>query len=214
MIYNINQLQAMRLANAAWQEVDTTSIRNCWQKAGILPKRNPSSPATNPSIPVSSLLFDEPSTSQMASDPVSQAEKEVQLALDDLVSTGALQKRNRMDLESLLNPSGEAQVLVETSDHEIFNAVMETAKARETIDITGCDNSDNNIEDDDTPHKPRPTRREALIAASTIAEYIIEWNDPQARKMEAMLAAFNRQLRVEETKGLKETRLTDFYQYT
>ena len=29
-IYNINQLQAMRLAQAAWNEVNTTTIQNCW----------------------------------------------------------------------------------------------------------------------------------------------------------------------------------------
>jgi hypothetical protein len=36
-IYDIDQLQAMHLADAAWHEVDTTTIRHCWQKAGILP---------------------------------------------------------------------------------------------------------------------------------------------------------------------------------
>ena len=36
-IYGINQLQAMRLADVAWNEVDTTTIKNCWKKAGILP---------------------------------------------------------------------------------------------------------------------------------------------------------------------------------
>ena len=36
-IYNINQLDAMRLADLAWCEVDTTTIRNCWDKASIIP---------------------------------------------------------------------------------------------------------------------------------------------------------------------------------
>jgi hypothetical protein len=35
-IYNINQLEAMWLTNAAWREVDVTTIRHCWHKAGIL----------------------------------------------------------------------------------------------------------------------------------------------------------------------------------
>lgn len=36
LIYEIDQLEAMCLADAAWSEVDTTTIRNCWKKTGIL----------------------------------------------------------------------------------------------------------------------------------------------------------------------------------
>jgi hypothetical protein len=37
-IYDINQLQAMRLAATAWYKVDATTIWNCWYKSGILPE--------------------------------------------------------------------------------------------------------------------------------------------------------------------------------
>ena len=57
-IYDINQFQAMHLADLAWHEVDTTTIQNCWHKAGILPDMDalPSSSLTEPSIAISSLL--------------------------------------------------------------------------------------------------------------------------------------------------------------
>jgi hypothetical protein len=42
-IYNINQLQAMRLADLAWHDVKTSTIQNCWRKSGILPDINSSS---------------------------------------------------------------------------------------------------------------------------------------------------------------------------
>jgi hypothetical protein len=87
-IYDINQLQAMRIADAAWCEVDATTIRNCWRKAGILPERDSST--CQPSIPVASLLHD-PS---FETDPLAHAEKQVEAALDDLVTTGALQAKN------------------------------------------------------------------------------------------------------------------------
>jgi hypothetical protein len=54
-MYDIDQLQAMRLVDMAWHEVDVTTIRNCWKIAGILPLASPI-PAPNLSIPVSSLL--------------------------------------------------------------------------------------------------------------------------------------------------------------
>ena len=81
-----------------------TTIHN-W----ILPEINSSSSSTRaqPSIPISSLL---------TSDPVAEAEKQVEAALDDLIDRGALQARNRMDIKSLLNPAGESQVMTEASD--------------------------------------------------------------------------------------------------
>jgi len=44
-IYDINQLQAIWLADLAWHKVDTTTIRNCWHKAGILPTMDSFVPA-------------------------------------------------------------------------------------------------------------------------------------------------------------------------
>jgi hypothetical protein len=36
-------------------------------------------------------------------------------------------------------------------------------------------------------------------------------NDALVRKMEALLGSFNRLLRLEETRGLKDAHLTDFF---
>ena len=48
----------MRLADAAWKEVDAMTIRNCWRKAGILPSIEAMAPglSVTPSIPISMLL--------------------------------------------------------------------------------------------------------------------------------------------------------------
>ena len=91
-IYDINQLQAMCLADFAWHEVNTTTIQNCWHKGGILPDVHalPSSSQYKPLIPISSLLHD--SSSEM--DPIAHAERQVGLALNDLEETSALQKSN------------------------------------------------------------------------------------------------------------------------
>ncbi|KIK77896.1 hypothetical protein PAXRUDRAFT_165457 [Paxillus rubicundulus Ve08.2h10] len=53
-IYNIDQLEAMQLAQDAWNEVDTTTIQNCWQKASIFPDSVPS--PSQPTLPISSLI--------------------------------------------------------------------------------------------------------------------------------------------------------------
>ena len=107
------------MADAAWNDVDMTTIQNCWRKAGILPDMDPT-PSTQSSIPISSLLRD----SIVQTDSVAHAEREVEDVLDKLVAMGALQARNRMDIKALLNPAGESHVLTETSDREIYQAVI------------------------------------------------------------------------------------------
>ena len=124
----------MRIADAA--SVWSATIQNCWRKAGILPEVNSASSHTvQPSIPVSALLNDPVS----GIDPVAHAEKQVEAALNDLVATGALQTKNRMDIESLLNPTGKSHVLTDISDQEIYQAVIDSISARENIEINGGD---------------------------------------------------------------------------
>jgi hypothetical protein len=153
-------------------------------------------------FPISSLIC---ADSLVQTDPVAHAERQVEEALDELVATGALQMGNRMDIESLLNPAGKSHVLTEMSDQEIYEAVINAITARENIDISGGDDIDDN------PIEPCPTRRDVLKAVSTIEKYTSDLNDPMARKIEALLGSFNRQLRLEETRGMKNATLTDFF---
>ena len=189
------------MADEAWKDVDTTTIQNCWRKAGILPDMSPRT--TEPSIPISSLVNNIPA--QM--DPITEVEQQVEIALDDLVATGTLQTKNRMDINSLLNPEGECQVLTETSDEEIYQAIMDSIEARENIEISGGDDVN-----DDIVIKPCPTRREVLKAVSTIGACIEDLDDPNMCKLEALLGLLNRQLRLNETRNMRDTRLTDFFQ--
>ncbi|TFK91129.1 DDE-domain-containing protein [Polyporus arcularius HHB13444] len=191
-IYDINQLEAMRLAEAAWREVDATTIRHCWRKAGILPIF-PDTPVPMPTIPISSLLRTD------APDPVAEAESSVERALDELVDTGALQKANRMDLNSLLNPAVEAQVISEISEEDIFCAVQEQ---KETGDGAGGD---------DEPVEVCPTRSEVLQAAALLTRYSGSVDDPLARKLEDLLARFTRQVRIESQASMRNTSITNYF---
>jgi hypothetical protein len=60
-----------------------------------------------------------------------------------------------MDLENLLNPIGESQNMQETSDDDIFGAVMKCRNARE--DVSGGDDVDGA-----SPCKPLPSRCEVM----------------------------------------------------
>lgn len=163
--------------------------------------------STIPLIPISSLLHDSPSKI----DPVAHAEKQVEVALDDLVTTGVLQKSNQMDIESLFNPAGESHVLMEGSDCQIYQSVMDAMVACENIKI----NSGNNIDDDlDVSHEPPPTQHDVLKVVTTIGKYTDDINDPIVHKMEVILGAFTRQLCLNETITMKSSVLTDFVDRT
>jgi hypothetical protein len=200
LIYEIDQLEAMRLADVAWREVDTTTIRNCWRKAGIIPDTlyKPSTTSTL-SVPVSSLLNSEPL------EGVDRAEKDISDSLNQLEERGVLQKRNRMDLEDLLNPASEEELVGEISDEEIFQSVVDMHEAEQMMEVNGGYDVDDDVVDE------KPTRKEALAAAFTLRSYVADINEPFARKLEGILASFGRQTRLEEAQSLETTYITDYF---
>ena len=113
---------------------------------------------------------------------------------------------NRMNIGNLLNPAGESQLLTETSDKDIFQCVMDAIEACENINTNGGDDVDDGV-----AIEPQPTRREVLKAVLTISKYIDELDDPLSRKIEGLLQSFNRQLRLDKTKSMKDTVLTKYF---
>jgi uncharacterized protein YqeY len=139
--------------------------------------------------------------------PIIDAETKVQRALDELVSTGVLQPCNRMDLEALLNPLDERRMMEEVTDEEICQTVLKATKAREESVLKGGDDGD----DDDTPIEAPPSRREVLQAASVISKYLDHQDEPVARKLEAVLASFKRQICLQQSSSMGETAITDYF---
>ena len=99
-------------------------------------------------------------------------ERQVELALDKLVLRGTLQKGNKMDINSLLNPAGESYVLTEASDADIFQAVTDAFEAHENVEINGGDDVD-----EDSPIKPHLAQSDVLQATSMITDYFSTKND-------------------------------------
>ena len=46
-------------------------------------------------------------------------------AVEELIERGALQKANCMDIDVLLNPADERHVIMEITDGEIYQAVLD-----------------------------------------------------------------------------------------
>ena len=111
-----------------------------------------------------------------------------------------------MNIGNLLNPAGESQLLTETSDEDIFQCVMDAIEARENINTNSGDDVDDGV-----AIEPQPTRWEVLKAVLTISKYIDELDDPLSHKIEGLLRSFNRQLRLDKTKSMKDTVLTKYF---
>lgn len=56
----------------------------------------------------------------------------------------------------------------------------------------------------------KPSRRDAITAASTIRKYVVDLDEPFARKLEVILSSFGRQTRLDEFQSLSPTNITDF----
>jgi len=67
-----------------------------------------------------------------------------------------------MDIEALLNPADESQVMDETTDEEICQAVLDVRRAQEEGLINGGDDD----VDDDASVEPCPMHREVQYTSS------------------------------------------------
>ncbi|KAF8224306.1 hypothetical protein L208DRAFT_1312310 [Tricholoma matsutake] len=114
-----------------------------------------------------------------------------------------------MYIEALLNPADELpQVMEETTDEEICQAMLDARKAQEEGLING---GDDDVDDDSSAIEPCPTHREVLQAASVINKYIDTLDDPIARSLEGVLASFRYQMQLEMSCSMKSTHLTDYF---
>ncbi|KAJ7637454.1 hypothetical protein B0H17DRAFT_1217079 [Mycena rosella] len=102
---------------------------------------------------------------EMVPDTVADAENVLSQTLDDLESHRVLQKRNWLDTQDRVDVP-EEQVPEDTTDEDIAEAVQKMHKDRQDIEINGGD-------DHDGPAlEPKPTRKEALQAISTLQRYL------------------------------------------
>ncbi|KAF9553851.1 hypothetical protein CPC08DRAFT_645079 [Agrocybe pediades] len=110
-----------------------------------------------------------------------------------------------MNIESLLNPVGEAKEK-DANEEDICEAVLMAKVARENIEINGGDDVD-----EDIPPEPLPTYKDLLSAVSVIRRYVEESNEPIARRLDKTLAPFCMHLRNTHIKSQKATVLTDYF---
>lgn len=179
-IYDINILEAMRLADISQNKVDTTTICNCWCKTSILPISllNPKS-NTCPTVPISSLI-----NADSVEIALATVEKEVSDSLSHLEKIGVLHIQNWMALTELLNLEDENVMHDDKSDKDICQAVLEQHQAEENGEMNSGDGN-KAIE-----VKEKPAYQDALQAALMLKEYIADI-DRFACKLKAMLQSLD-----------------------
>ncbi|KAF8545932.1 hypothetical protein OG21DRAFT_1528160, partial [Imleria badia] len=197
-IYDIDQLEAMHLADEAW--------------AGILPDFNDESPMQS-AIPVSSLVHPVSwsnsavgaAAAAPASDPMVQAENLLQAALNDLELCSVLQHSNQMNISELLNPAAESHDIFNASEKDIHNAVMEAKRVQEQSTLLGNDDNDPESVEPDISYK------EALTAAMSLQKYTKNIDNPLAHKLEVVLSTFGQMTLTEKMKSMRDTKLTSYF---
>ena len=187
-IYDINQLEAMHLADIAWSHVRPKVHRNCWAKAGILPLQD--SASENPVMSIDNLL-----------NPAQSAEQELEAEVDELVERGCLQRRHRMDLEEMLNPKGEhgSGILTHTNE-EIVEALQGI-----NLDVEVMDLEDQGVK------VCVVSRKEALKAMDTLQCFVSDCTDEWARSLETALIAMTHKTQYKAVKNIKDTVITSYF---
>ncbi|KAJ7677196.1 hypothetical protein B0H17DRAFT_945305 [Mycena rosella] len=98
----------------------------------------------------------------------------------------------------------EEQVVEDATDEEIFEAVQKMCHPKENMKINGGDDDEGAA-----PQEPKPTRKEALQAISTLRKCLEDIDSLFAQKLELGLATFGRETRLEASKELVSTSITD-----
>ena len=108
-----------------------------------------------------------------------------------------------------MNPEPERQVVEDTTDEEIYQAVMTNCADVENMEIAGgTDNSDDNAE-----ILPCPSQRAALEAAQILGRYVGVLKDSYSQKLENLLLSFGRQTHFEEARNLVPSQITDHFNF-
>ncbi|KAJ7683867.1 hypothetical protein B0H17DRAFT_1137491 [Mycena rosella] len=100
----------------------------------------------------------------------------------------------------------EEQVVQDAMDEEIFEAVQKMCHAKENMEINGGDD-----DKEAAPQEPKPTRKGALQAISTLRKYLEYVDGSCAQKLELGLAIFGWETFLEASKELFFTSITDYF---
>jgi hypothetical protein len=74
------------------------------------------------------------------------------------------------------------------------------------------ENQEENNGDDDGSHaEPRPTCKEALQAVAMLSRFLEDVDGPFACMLEGSLTKFGRETRLEQSRGLVSTSITDYF---
>ncbi|KAJ6506499.1 hypothetical protein C8R45DRAFT_1090189 [Mycena sanguinolenta] len=110
-----------------------------------------------------------------------------------------------MNVDELLNVPEEDVRIDNSTEKEICAAVTEKRALEQMLEINGSDDHDT------AALAPGPSRLQALEAALTLREYILDRDDEFARQMEVVLARFGRQTCLDGMKAMRETQMTDYF---
>jgi hypothetical protein len=122
-------------------------------------------------------------------------------------------KKCRDALLLKIKKADPADCLTDAEEHWLDNNANHV---EEDAIIQKLDREDREINGGDDNHQdssgePKPTRKEALRAISTLSQFLADIDGAFARKLEVSLSAFGRETQYEETKNLVSTSITDYF---
>ncbi|KAJ7854498.1 hypothetical protein B0H13DRAFT_2358461 [Mycena leptocephala] len=97
------------------------------------------------------------------------------------------------------------QVMEDSTDEEIFEAVQKMRDDRENMETNAGDDGADSAQD------PKPTRKDTLQALLILRRYLQDEHGTYARKLELGLATFGRETQLECSKHMIPTTITDYF---
>ncbi|KIK80199.1 hypothetical protein PAXRUDRAFT_159272 [Paxillus rubicundulus Ve08.2h10] len=112
-----------------------------------------------------------------------------------------------MDLAEFLNPAAKTHNIFNSTDEDIYQAIMDAKAAWEA-------NSEGNSDEVNVgPVKLGPTHSDALQVALVVGKYIKDFDDLFMCKLDSMLGLLGKRTWVLEMHTMKDTNLNGYFEH-
>lgn len=196
-LYKIDQLQAMRLAQEAWDNVTKRTVFNCWRNVRILTPRGPDGKVLAEAT--------EEAEGSPSNPDVEAAVAELDEAIRALAKKAIAPARVMRAQEMLDNDDGETEGTL--GDEEIMEQVLRDHRADEAEQ-----NGEEVVEDsDDDEPEPVITANEAKGYLRDLARFFDSRDEAEFRGASKIVPGLIRRLNLIEIAGKEQTKVTDFF---
>ncbi|EJU04651.1 DDE-domain-containing protein [Dacryopinax primogenitus] len=201
-MYEINQLEALNLAEQAWWEVSEKTIQNCWRHSGIL-SLGTAAGTVMPTGLDEPLIVETPPTLIEQEEGMQDAIQELQSSLKALQERGIIAPAAMMSVEELVTVQEELEVPEMWTDEELLQQAQDEIQAAQGVSQPE--------EDEEIIELPIWSDQKMLAACTELERALRARAEPDLRTLLSSLPSAIRTLRHQQSLSLQQRTVSEYF---